>query len=54
MSNSVYYQMFAGNRRMAAAAITAGCMVLTLSLYFLDEAFLIEWTLLPEGSSNVG
>lgn len=54
MSNTVYYELFAQNHSMPPAAVTAGCMVQTPSQYFLDKAFLIEWTLLPEGSSSVG
>lgn len=38
----------------AVVAEPAECMVQTQSQHLLDKAFLIEWTLLPEGSSKVG
>lgn len=54
MSNTVYNEPFVQNHGVPAAAATAGCMVETQSQYFLDKAFLIEWTLLPEGSPGSG
>lgn len=54
MSNTVYNELFAQNHGVPAAAAAAGCVVETQSQYFLDKAFLIEWTLLPGGSTEVG
>lgn len=53
MSKTVYHELFAQNHGMPTAASVAGCLVQTQSQYFLQKAFLIEWTLLPQGSGLV-